>query len=334
MLNGKQHLFKPETCVRIWDHALAAGYRGVGISMEVAPPESGGFHHVGMIHAVPELRLHPFFAAVQWATEELLAERAIPVVPCGVVGGIRDRMMKHLSSGRTAKPALIVMGEVSLLTLAELAARSSRIVTVMSACPLHAPAVLNNEAEAVALLLARLKQAGHRDVVWFGRGLRHALTDIAMRAGIRLRVDDQFGAPDTSLRGGRHAADAFLQTTFPADSKPTAVLCSDLSVARGAIAAFRTAGVAIPDELSVAAIGYPDPLDHDSLNITSAGSAPAQIAVGIVELLLENRAAASGLHRCIVPPAQLFVGNSDGRAWRPLPARKLPSRTTRPLCAA
>jgi DNA-binding LacI/PurR family transcriptional regulator len=341
VLNGKKDQFKPETYARIWAHALASGYRGTGITMDIAPADSRRRDPIGIVHATLGLRLDPFFASVQWATEELLAERGIPVIQLGTIGRMRDRVLSQLSLRRVPKPALIIMGEVPLPLVAELAARSPRIATVGWASLHVAPAVLNNDAESVELLLRRLKRAGHTHVVWFGRILRGAhteapfvLTDIAARVGIRLRVEDPFISNTASPEEGRRAARALLQNAFPSDVKPTAVLCSDLSIAKGAIDSFNSARIDIPNALSIAAIGCPEAAEHDSLRITSACSASAQMAAAIVELLLGNSTTAGSPHQCILPPAQLFIGNTDGPCAANYPPRRLPSRAARPLRAA
>ena len=341
-LNGKRHQLRPETYARIWEYALAAGYRGKGIALETSPLATGGLAHAGVIHAVSTLRLDPFFAAVQWATEELLAENGIPLIPLGAVGQMRERLIRFLTPAGPPKSAVIIMGEVPTAIVAELAARSLRLATVGWACPRYAPAVLNNEAEAALLLLSRLKRVGHTHVVWFGRKLQgtpmtapFAPADIAARAGLSLRVEEPFTSTHASPEAGRRAARALLQTAFPRDAKPTAVLCSDLSVAQGAAEVFGSAGINVPGELSLATLGCPGALNHDaSLRITTAGCEPTQIAAALVEMLLGDPTAKGACHRSITPLSRLFIGNSDGPCAANSRPQKAPARDTRPLRAA
>lgn len=334
-LNGKRDQLRPETYARIWAHALAAGYRGKGIALETSPGRSGGLAAAGILYAAPELRLDPFFAAVQWATEELLAEQGIPVVPLGAGGRLRERVAGALTSGPTSTAGVIIFGAVPLPVVARLAAQGRRIVTVGWTGPRTTAAVLSPDAEAISLLLRRLQRAGHTDVVWFGRELPNAASAArAGREGLRLHGEPRFTTRAPTRAAGREVARAFLAADFPAGARPTAVLCSDRSVAQGAIEEFRLRGLSASDRPSVVALGGPDAAADDDGGVTTAGAEPAQMAAGIVELLLSETPAAGERQRILVPPARLFSGDREGAKVAPASPRRLPAPAPRPMRAA
>jgi hypothetical protein len=81
-------------------------------------------------------------------------------------------------------------------------------------------------------------------------------------------------------------------------------------------------------------LGGPDAAADDDGGVTTAGAEPAQMAAGIVELLLSETPAAGERQRILVPPARLFSGDRDGAKVAPTSPRRLPAPVPRPMRAA
>ncbi len=204
---------------------------------------------------------NPFFSQLLKGMEEAAREhgRVILIGDTGSDAGLRESYAMQLQA-RTADALILLDGQLPFAP--ETAARAhllrSPVVAVSERVPeASIPYVgIDNEAAArdVAALLAG---AGHRRVAHI-RGTRgNMLTEERARgfaAGAKTQGLTLLGSVEGhfSIEGGREAALAILG--WP--DRPTAVFASSDEIAMGAIHAFKSAGLRVPDDLSV--IGFDD----------------------------------------------------------------------------
>lgn len=318
-LNGKRHLCNPETYTRIWAYATQVGYRGRGIAPEVAP-SSGGLKQVGVIFGGDPLltRCDPAMVSLLLAIERALARHGVSVVSLGSPGELWLPLEEPVRAG-LAKHALLILGEVEADFVARLVKRPRRVVTLGSAFPRLAPAILNHDEQAADLLVSHLKNHGHRRILWLGGGVgkqslasKHlALGHAAAKHGMELVAEPAtFGK--NSHEAGRRGAREFLQRSATRGGVPTAVVCSDARVAHGAMEQFALAGLVVPRDLSVAALEAGG-LPTDKLPaVTAAGSDPEAMGMLAAEMLNSGSPLTATYTAPLHPPARLLLGETVG----------------------
>jgi DNA-binding LacI/PurR family transcriptional regulator len=331
-LNGKRHLCSRTIYARIWSHALKVGYRGCGFSREAMP--GNGLRQVGVVlgDGISGANPSPFLASVRWALEDRLARRGIVTLSLGSSERFHSTLLSPVAPGTAPKLGLVVLGRVSVEFLQELSACAHRLVTVGAFYPSLAPAVLTADAQAASLLLAHLKTRGHTSFTWFGDSGEpasstqiEALSNAAIAQNVLLQPGCAMCVAKPGRTAGRECATAFQRRAATgAGPIPTAVICSDARVARGALDELVRLGFSIPGDVSVATLDTtPDRMEEDP-EITAAASDPEKIGIAAAELLLSYPRARRGVFRPTLVPATLAPGATTGR----VPARRWPARTT------
>ncbi len=324
MLNGKRHICDAHTAAKIWAHALAVGYRGRGIALEKMTP-APPIKQVGVLYGgdVVQLRTDPVLSGMIWGLEKFLARAGIVTIPL-VDGEISlGRAQGKRSPFDAAELAIATVGEISAVTLTKLHAQPRRLVTLGVAFPDLAHAVASDDVHAAELLLGALKEAGHRAIGWFGGGMTaqsvaaklRAVADAASRHEIAFHPLHASLFPISSREAGRQAAQRFLSLhAREAREKPTAIICSDARVARGALDICALHGVKVPDELSIVALDASCARTEENPAITAAGTDPETIGAAAGELLLKEPRPTIGHALILRPPAHLLPGDTLGAA--------------------
>ncbi len=320
-LNGKRENCNPKTYARIWSHALAVGYQGKGLERAAVPHTE--MRHVGILHGdgLSGARPSTFLSSLQWGLENHLSTHGIAALPLGSTDAFRKIIFSKLVRGAAPKPGLVILGQVSATFLQQLKTQTHRIVTVGISFPELAPAILNDDSQAAELLVPHLRNRGHTGFAWFsGNENEHspsaqsvAVSEAIIKAGALLQAGYTLSSAKPGRAAGRDCASVFLRrAASDAGPVPTAIICSDALVARGAIDEFGRAGISVPGNLSVAAMDITHGREDEAPEITAAASSPEKMGLAAAELVTDYPAASSGRFRRVVLPATFVVGATTG----------------------
>ncbi|MFZ5495354.1 MAG: LacI family DNA-binding transcriptional regulator [Verrucomicrobiota bacterium] len=313
VLNGTRRGVDPETYELIWQYALKVGYRGKGITPHVPLTAAGG----RQIGVVLRAGLEPFvqsnfFSHVQVGLHATLQARGFSTV----ILGSEDTL--QLSELGPLPPALVVLGAVKPSFLRRLRDSTRRIVAVNGSYPGLCHTVLPNEAQSLDLLVQHLTGLGHRRFGWIG-GLpaypSHTARFEALQEALAAR-----GLPAVPKRACvvvPHAADRqegreAVRELMRRPGAPTAIMCFNGVMARGATNALLQDGWKLPRDLSVVAVDATRVSVEESPHITCASANPEQMGRTAAELLLASTGEETESYHNVVLAAQLSIGETSG----------------------
>ncbi|TYB56959.1 LacI family transcriptional regulator [Nonomuraea sp. PA05] len=201
---------------------------------------------------------NPFYARLHRAIERRLAGSgySLMLMNCDDDARIEHRQLELLRSYRPA--GLVIVPSVgSSLTDARLQEFGHVVSVSRVLSDVHVPAVVTDEADAVAAAASELVAYGHAGIAII-LGPREASTTRAREQGFRAAVDSHPQArglvrhTDGTRQGAQEAADALLR----AHPEVTGVIGFNALVTEGIVSALLTAGRRCPDDVSV--IGFTD----------------------------------------------------------------------------
>lgn len=318
VLNGVRERVDPGTYDRIWAYALKLGYRAKGITPH-APLAATGGRQIGV---VLRAGLQPFvqsnfFSHVQIGLYAALQARGYSTVVLGVEDELNLEEIGPLPAG------LAVLGAVKPAFLRRLRESTRRIVAINGSYPGLCHAVLPNESQSLELLVEHLARLGHRRFGWIG-GLpeypSHATRFAALQSALAAA-----GLPpvkETAQVVIAHAADrqegreAILELMRRPKPRPTAVVCFNGVMARGATHALLQHGWKLPEDLSLVAVDATRVSVEESPHITCASADPEQMGRAAAGLLLGSTGEEGEDYHSLVLAARLRAGDTTG----PVPA--------------
>lgn len=295
VLNGRRQGVSKESYEQIWDHARRSGYRPKGMATELLG-EVGKVRSVGYVlrTGVKLYSQSPFFGHVQHGLHDFLAEHRISLVLLGIENHLDVETLKGLYRDRSAFLGLVVLGEVARPFLHALKKLDPRIVTVSAQYPGLCHSVVSNEEQSAEFLVQHLMDLGHRNFAWLGgnRGLQRSRSRLeAVTSALRLRdvvIDPKFmiDLESGDRLEGNLAADAILKASAGAKNPPTAWICFNGTMARGAVNKLLQTGIRIPEDISVCAFDRTRVSEEEHPTITGANTPPELIGRVAGEMLL------------------------------------------------
>ena len=321
-LNGRRNAVSKKSYDEIWRYARSKGYRPKGMAPELLPP-SGAAPSVGFVlrTGVKLYNQSPFFGHVQHGLHDYLEERGISLLLLGTEDELDLGKLRQLYASGGALAGLVVMGEVERPFLRALKELEPRIVSVSAQYPGLCHSVLSNEEQAAEHLVQHLAGLGHTRFAWLGGSEHRQRSDsrwTALVSALRLRglqIEPKFcqWARGADRLDGRQAAEQMLSASAPG-KMPTAWICFNGMMARGAVNFLLSEGIRIPRDLSVAAFDRTRVLDDESPSITGASADPEEIGRVAGELLLDESEAKRARTFDMVIDSELVVRDSTGKA--------------------
>lgn len=314
VLNGQRERIDAKTFERIWAHAVKVGYQGKGITRH-APLTASGHRQIGI---VLRAGLQPFvqsnfFSHVQAGLHRALQARGYSTV----VLGTEDA----LNTSDPLPSALVVLGAVKPSFLRTLRQSTRRIVAINGTYPGLCHSVLPNEAQSLELLVGHLASQGHRRFGWIG-GLphypSHAVRLEALRTALAVRrlpvLNDKACVITPDAADRQEGREAVLELLRRPGARPTAIICFNGVMGRGATNALLQDGWKIPREISVAAVDATRVSVEETPHITCASSEPEKLGEAAARLLLESTGREDEDYRDLILSAQLRPGTTTGPA--------------------
>ncbi len=317
VLNGRTEGISADSQRRIHDHAMALGYQPKGM---LAPSSGAPVKpiHVGFILR-GDLGLHTqsnYFSHIQHGLHEALLEKGISTVFLGTENQLNSSALRTTLASQKAMLGVVIMGEVAPQFLKEVKQVCPQVVAASISYPGLCHSVQSNENQSLDLLVEHLVGLGHRRLGWIGgnRALaRHADRYRAFRAALAARgleFDENWMVVQESadrLEGGQ-AAEQFLAKS---GQRPTAVVCFNALMARGAINLWKARGLKIPEDLSVVAVDSTRVCTEESPLITGASASPEAMGRKVAELLLSTSDDTDEVFMDVCLPSRMTVRESS-----------------------
>lgn len=296
VLNGRQKGVSEASYKKIWDHARKSGYRPKGIATELME-EASGNKTVGFLlrEGVKLYNQSPFFGHVQHGIHDYLAEQGISLVFLGVENDLKVEQLKELQNPDSFL-GLVIIGEVSRTFIQAILKLDSRIVTISSQYSGLCDSVVSNEEQAAELIVQHLLDLGHKSFAWVGgnQGMQRANSRLkAIQSALHLRgatIDPKFCIEVDSgdRREGYEVAEAILKASG-SDTPPTAWICFNGIMARGALSCLSTKGLKVPDDISLVAFDSTRICEEEHPTLTGAATSPELMGRLAAELLLQSK---------------------------------------------
>ena len=312
VLNGKRENISDQSYQRIWQYALKRGYRPKGMqpSGNALAAKSVGF----ILRS--GLRLYTqsnFFSHIQHGLHAALQESGYNSVFLGAEDTLTRQSLKQ-ELQRSNFSGLVIMGEVSEDFVRSCRAAHPNIVAVSAAYPGLCHSVMPNERQALELLVGHLTELGHKDIAWLG-GNRQLRQNATRRAALvealrqrHLALPEEFAVDvaNGDRLDGRRAAQTLLERNSRR-SLPTAWVCLNGLMARGAINFLMQEGWRVPEQISVAAVDATRVCVEEHPQITGANADPEKMGAKAAELLLQSLHQKDEALVDVILPAQLTV---------------------------
>lgn len=333
VLNGRKEGIAPATYERIWNYALEHGYSPKGMKL----PETGGatMKTVGYFLRSP-LRLankSNFFSHVAQGLHDYLREQKVNMVFLGSEMDITAKELKASSWKKMPLSGIVVMGEVKQDFLSAVREMGNPLVYLSARSPGFCHSVNANEYSAAEQLVDHLYEQGHRHFSFLGgmcaksrnderlEGLQRALAryDLSVPEEAILTMDD------AERKQGYQMVEALLEKS--PDPFPTAIVCVNGLLARGALSRLFQEGLRVGKDISVAAFDNTRVCSEELPGITSASSIPEDLGREAGRIILNPDLHEGDSLLDVVLPSIYFHRESSGPAPKDLPQRLAAART-------
>jgi len=320
VLNGRRQGVSEESYQQIWNHARRIGYRPRGMDTELFRDRSKTAT-VGFILR-SGLKLYsqsPFFGHVQHGLHEFFMDHDISLLFLGTEDRLDVKKLKELYGKKGSFRGLVVFGEVARPFLHALKQLEPRIVSISAQYPGLCHSVVYNEEQAAELLVAHLAELGHKEFAWLGgsRGMQRSIRRReATMSALRLRnltIQPKFilEMEEADRAEGRQAAEKIIQLTSKRH-RPTAWICYNGTMARGAIDSLWQQDIRIPKDVSVATFDRTRICEEDHPTLTGASVAPEELGRVAGEILLKSSGESNEMFSDMVLASELIARESTG----------------------
>lgn len=321
VLNGRKKGVSEASFQQIWNHAKRSGYRPKGMTTEAMPDTVNGSCVGFILRSGAKLYSQsPFFGHVQHGLHDYLAERSIALEFLGMENSLdAETLSRHYANRQTMK-GVVVLGEVARPFLQALRKIEPKIVSVSAQYPGLCHSVVSNEEQAAELIVQHLLDLGHTRFAWLGgnthlqrsKSRLNALTSALRLHDLAIEPEFQISLPGAERIDGRQAAEKILSVSDKANG-PTAWICFNGTMARGAANYLLQQGIAIPRDISIATFDRTLICEEESPTLTGANTPPELIGRVAAEILIGKEPAADSSFCDTVLRSELAVRESTGK---------------------
>ncbi len=295
VLNGRREGVAEESYKLIWETAVKQGYVPRGMQPIHAPDAQHSY--VGVVTRAGQnlAAQNNTFSHVRQGMFSALQHENISLAFLGAEGDLDESKLFEILSRRDPLLGIVVLGEVAkdfILALKEL---QPRMVSVYAGYPGLCNSIVPNNQESIDQLVDHLTALGHTRFAWLGgnvhlKGSRarfNALKDCLADRKIDLDERCTVNAERAGRQDGLDCARQLMSQT-EGQNRPTAWICHNGLIARGALQFAYMNGIKVPEELSIAAVDKTRACTEIHPVLTSAASDPELIGEEAARLLLEK----------------------------------------------
>jgi len=322
VLNGRRDGVSDESYSKIWQVAVNNGYAPRGMQ-QVHSPEAK-CNYVGLVHRSGLKLDQPSntFSHVQQGLFKVLQQYRISTTFLGGEGDLNERKLIELLGQRDPLQGIVMLGEVCGSFMRALSELRVSLLSVYASAPGLCHSVSPNEKESLYQIVEHLVGLGHKRFAWLGGNSqlsRHEMRLQALRDCLSVRgieLDDRYvvSVEKGDRQEGFDTADELMNRVKQGSQPgPTAWICHNGLMARGAHQFALLRGIRIPEDVSLAAVDRTRVCTEIHPDLTSASSNPELIGEEAAKLLC--RADEPGENRILVDlviPSEFSVGETSG----------------------
>ncbi len=324
VLNGRREGISEESYSKIWQVAVENGYAPRGMQ-QVHSPEARR-NYVGIVQRSGLKLDQPSntFSHVQQGLFKVLQQSNISTTFLGGEGDLDEKKLFELLGRRDPLQGIVVFGEASEPFLRALGQLRISLLSVYASAPGLCHSVSPNEKQSLEQLVEHLVNLGHERFAWLGGNCllgRHQMRLSALRECLTARgleLDERFivSVEKGDRQEGFDSAEALVKRLGDDRSKgPTAWICHNGLMARGAHQFALLHGIRIPDDVSLAAVDRTRVCTEIHPYLTSAGSSPEEIGKEAAKLLCKAEEPGENLILVdLVIPSEFSTGETSGPA--------------------
>lgn len=319
-LNGRTKGISKKTYEAIRELAIRSGYQPKGMRIDESERDSGQ-ETIGYILRSP-LKLankSNFFSHIHQGLHEHLKTHRMKTLYLGSEDDLNETETDFASHFQNSVKGIAIMGEVPDAFLQKVRETKRPLVYISSRATGKCHSVLSNEVESAELLADHLIELGHRSFAWLGGGKPRGLNEKRLQA-LELALEARDLTLDSKAQASGDGSDrkegyeAAKKIHTEASQLPTAWICLNALMARGAINYLLQQQIAIPRQVSVVAFDMTRICEEEHPTLTSVGANPETMgkeAGAILTRAIEE--GSSGLIE-ITLPAQLEIRESSAQA--------------------
>lgn len=321
VLNGRKSGISKDSVKRIWDYAQLHGYAPKGMQIDMTSSSNGSnIETVGYILRSP-LNLATksnFFSHVHQGMHEELSENGIKTLFFGGEDDLSERDYEKIAKSRGFLRGIVVLGQVAPEVIHAISKSKLPIVCISARYSGLCHSVLPNETQAGEKLIEHLYNQGHRSFAWIGGNkskMRHTERHSAFTVSLGSRelscaAKDSVTLENADRQAGFDAAQSILANRKK--GRPTALICYNGVMARGAVDYLLQSRIKVGKDMSVVAYDYTRACEDSLPKITCCGSSPEEMGVTAARLILESSESKSEAYSELTLPTKFRERESSG----------------------
>ena len=324
VLNGRREGISDKSYREIWQVAVNNGYVPRGMQPVHAPDARRSYVGIIMRAGLKLGQPSNTFSHVQQGLFKVLQQSNITTAFLGGEGDLDEKKLLELLGRRDPLQGIVVLGEVNESFIRALSALQVVLLSVHANMPGLCHSVSPNENQSLEQLVDHLTELGHERFAWLGGNSqlgRHqmrlnALRECLLSRGIELDERFVISVERGDRQEGFDCADQLMKRVADNRSEaPTAWICYNGLMARGAHQFALLHGIRIPEENSLAALDRTRVCTEIRPNLTSASSNPELIGEEAARLICQNTEPGQSLiYVDLVVPPEFSAGETSGPA--------------------
>jgi LacI family transcriptional regulator len=322
VLNGRRESVSDESYNRIWQLAGEKGYSPRGMEPNRAPDIRRNYVGIVLRAGLKLATQSNTFSHVQQGLFTILQQSHISTTFLGGEGDLDEKTLFELLRRRDPLQGIVLFGEVKEAFLRAIGELGIELLSVYASAPGLCHSVTPNEKQSVEQLVDHLAKLGHTRFAWLGGnrnlGRNHArvnaLKECLASRDLVLEERFQINVDQGDRQEGFDCAEELVRRA-KGGPLPTAWVCHNGLMARGALQCALLRGIGVPEEASLVAIDRTRACTEIHPFLTSAGSDPQVIGEEAAKLLC--RSAGDGrqgqkMHVDLVVPSSFSTGETSG----------------------
>ncbi|MDB4345874.1 LacI family transcriptional regulator [bacterium] len=324
VLNGRKSGISKDSVKRIWEYAQANGYTPKGMQIDMSGSTDGSnIQTVGYILRSP-LRLPTksnFFSHVHQGMHEELSQNGVKTLFFGAEDDLNDEDYTQIAQSKGFLRGIVVLGQVATSVIQAISKSNTAVVCISARYSGLCHSVLPNETQAGERLVGHLYDQGHRSFGWIGGNKNmmrqteryNAFTVSLKNRELSCADKDSITLADADRQAGFDAAQAMLANRKKG-RRPTALVCFNGLMARGAIDYLLQNRITVGQDISVVAFDYTKVCEDSRPRITCCGSSPEEMGATAARLIIESSSSTSGAYSELTLPTKFRERGSSGPA--------------------
>ena len=297
VLNGRREGISEASYKRIWNHAVESGYAPKGMQPGHAPGQDVTDSFVGVVlrAGIKLATQSNTYSHVHQGMYRVLRKTGISTIFLGSEGDLDEVEFLRVLKNRNPLRGIVVFGEVKPSFIKAITELEQGVVSVYANFPGLCHSILPNERQAVDQLVTHLNGLGHTRIAWLGgnsdlgrnRARCQALREAMHLRGLDLPKNFVVNTQGADRQEGYDSARTLLAGT-PPGHQPTAWICHNGLMARGALQGALEQGLRVPQDFSIVATDMTRVCEEIHPYLTGASADPERIGQKAAELLTQH----------------------------------------------